>query len=370
MSLEPNRFLRAAVCAAALGLTGPALIAQCGLDPNFGASISMSDDSVSGALSLGFTVSFAGVSYDSVIVSSNGFVYLWDSLGSVPQPTLDRCCTGDVAQLLASTSPIIAGMWLDLNPSSGGSVHFNSLPGEVLITWSAVPTYPNNGANTFQIGIASSGVVELAYDLNVRNLGYVALTGMSPGAGAANPGGSDLSASPFVTNSATVYQLFPGNAFDLQGSAIQFNPLTATSWVVTPLPGCASTTTYGAGCPTGTPLTLNAQSGSRPALGGSFTLEVSRVRAGTLAGAVGFGFSNPALNLASIGLPACTLLSSVEVSLGITPTAPITPLTFPIPNFPSIAGASLNAQAVMIDPSLGGSLPAYLSNGVRMVFGN
>lgn len=370
MSLEPNRFLRAAACAAVLGFTGSALSAQCGLDPNFGTNLGLSDDSVSGALQLGFPLSFAGASYDSVIVSSNGFVYLWDSLGPVPLPTDSRCCTGDVNQFLASASPMIAGMWLDLNPSAGGSVNFNALPGEVLITWVAVPTYQNNGANTFQISIASSGTVEFAYDLNVRNSSYTALTGMSPGANAVNPGGSDLSAAPFVTSSATVYQLFGANAFDLQGMGIQFNPLSPTIWVVSPLPGCATTSTYGAGCPTGTPLTLNAQSGSRPALGQSFTLEVSRVRAGTLAGAVGFGFANPALNLASIGLPACTLLSSVEVSLGINPTAPVTPLTFPIPNFPSIVGASLNAQAVMIDPSLGGSLPAYLSNGVRMTFGS
>ena len=365
-----TRLLRAAAFAATLSATSLALPAQCGFDPNFGGSLALSDDSVTPGLPLGFPFVFAGVTYDSVIVSSNGFIYLWDSLGTIPLPTLDRCCSGSVAGLLSSASPIVAGMWQDLNPSAGGSVHFNALAGKALITFSGVPEYSNLGSNTFQITLNASGAIEMVFDLNCALVTHVGLTGMSPGANAVDPGGSDLSATPFPTTSATVYQVFPATTFDLQGNGMQFIPTGSAGWLVIALTGCAGSSTYGSGCPAGTPLSLNAQAGSRPVIGQNFTIEASRVRAGSVSAAVNFGFLNPALNLGAIGLPACTLLSSVDVSIGVTPVAPVTTLTFGIPNFPSIIGAMLNAQAVMIDPSLGGSLPAYLSDGLQMTFGN
>ena len=365
-----TRLLHAAAFAATLGATSLALPAQCGFDPNFGGSLSLADDSVTPGLALGFPFTFAGTTYDSVIVSSNGFIYLWDSLGTIPMPTAHLCCTGSSAGLRSSASPIVAPMWQDLNPASGGSVHFNALAGKALITFSGVPEYPNIGANTFQVTLNASGVIELVYDLNCGLATHTGLTGMSPGRNAVDPGGSDLSATPFAVTSATVYQVFPANTFDLQGTGMQFIPTGSAGWLVIPLTGCAGSSTYGSGCPAGTPLALNAQAGSRPVIGQNFSIEASRVRAGTVSAAVNFGFLNPALGLGAIGLPACTLLSSVEVSIGIAPVAPVTTLTFGIPNLSSIIGATLNAQAVMIDPSLGGSLPAYLSNGLRMTFGN
>lgn len=357
-------------CAGALVALAPFASAQCGFDPNYGGGLGLGDDAVTGALALGFTVSFGGANYDSAIVSSNGFFYLWNSTGSVPIPTAHHCCNGDQTLLRTSTSPIIAGMWMDLNPGVGGSVHFNALPGKAIVTWNAVPEYSNTGANTFQIAIDTAGNVQFAFDANCRNTSHTALTGMSPGSNSANPGGSDLSSGTFPTTSATVYEIFGANAFDLQSRPLQFFTLGPSAWVVTPLVGCASWSQYGAGCPAGSPLTMVAQAGSRPVLGQNFTLEISNVRNGSLGGAVGFGFVNPNLNLGANGLPACTLLSTIDVSLGVAPTSPLTQLGFPIPNFSSIIGASLNAQAVMVDPSLGGTLPVYLSNGVQMVFGN
>ncbi len=573
-----STLVRTAAFAAALAATGAVLTAQCGINPNYGTNLGLTDDSVSPAQALGFTFSFAGANYDSVIVSSNGFLYLWDSAGAIPLPTANLCCNGAVATMLASASPMVAGLWQDLNPSAGGSVNFNATAGQAIITWDLVPEFGSTGsANTFQITLNASGNIGFMFAGNCLNAAHTALTGMSPGAGAADPGGSNLSAASTATASATVYELFNANAFDLAGSGRDALATSASSWLIVPPTGCARVDLFGRGCPesadfyelfagsafdlsggsllfsaagngsysvttcttncfdanfttnlgltddslavgqalgftfpfaggsttaidvcsngfvwlvsgastsadfspstaefmsnparlaplwmdlnptaggtvhfdalpgkalvtwngvfaygttnpntmqlqlfpngdfilawpsalnnatttagaaicglaqgagssdpgsrdlsavpfgTGVlgsiPLALAAQTGSRPVIGQNFTMEASNVRPGSVSAALNLGFTVPNLNLGIVGLPACTLLSSVDLAFGLVAVSPVTSVTFGIPNDPTIVGVPLNAQAVMVDLSLGGAIPAYLSNGLRMTFG-
>ncbi len=570
--------LRSAALLAAAATSHALLPAQCGVDPNYGTSIPLTDDSVSGVQMLGFAFPFAGASYDSVYVSSNGFVYLFDTTGSVLPPTNSRCCNGNVAGLLSSTSPMVCGMWEDLNPAAGGTVNFNALPGKALITWDNVPEFGNAGsANTFQIRLhATSGVIEMAFDSNTRAISHACLTGWSPSNGAADPGGSNLSAIPILAGSATVYELFGPGSFDLAQRSLQASPTSATSWIVDTPFGCALSSEYGRGCPkpctfyeffagstfdlsggsllfsavgngaysvstcptncfdtnftnnllltddslsvgnalgftfpfcggstttvdvcsngfvwlvsgssgsfdwtptvaellalparlcplwmdlnptaggavyfdalpgkalvtwnqvpafgvagsrntiqvqiypngnlivawpqavnnattggnaisgfsqgngisdpsatdismvpfstgSGIPMRLAAQPGSRPVIGTTLMLEASQVRPGTLGGSLHIGTSNPNLDLTPIGLSGCTWLSTLDITLPLTVASPITTVSLPIPNLSSFIGRSLTTQVLMLDPSLGGALPLYLSNGLLLTFGN
>ena len=59
-----------------------------------------------------------------------------------------------------------------------------------------------------------------------------------------------------------------------------------------------------------------------------------------------------------------------DITLPLTVASPITTVALPIPNLRSFIGRSLTTQVLMVDPSLGGALPLYLSNGVLLTFGN
>src|SRR5690606_19179874 len=196
---------------------------------------------------LGFTFPFGGAFYDSVCVSSNGFLYLHDSTGTQPAPTASRCCNGDVSSLLSSTNPMICPLWQDHNPNAGGTVNFNAVGPFALITWDNVPEYGQPVANTYQVALFPNGTIEIRYG-SIANVNHVALIGWSPGNGATDPGNSDLSALPLVATQLTVYELFPLTKVDLSDTFITAIP-TGGGWVVDTTPGCARAAQYGRGCP-------------------------------------------------------------------------------------------------------------------------
>lgn len=232
---------------ATAAIVSAALSAQCQLDPNVGTNLSLSDDSVSPPQALGFNFTFAGQTYDSVVVSSNGFVYLFQT-GGTP-PTNSRCCNGAAAAMLANPEPMICGLWQDLNPSAGGTVNFNALTGKALITWLTVPEFGSAGsANSFQIVLNSNGTIDMVFDQNCANNTHTALTGWSPGAGATDPGASDFGALPINAGSTTVYEVFANTTFDLAGG-YQAIPQGSTGWLVVGAQGCATSSVVGRGCP-------------------------------------------------------------------------------------------------------------------------
>lgn len=567
---------RVALLAALSGST-ERLLAQCGLDPNVGPNLNLTDDSLSSAQPLGFSFPFAGANYDTVYVSSNGFLYLFDSNGSVAPPTLSRCCNGTTAGLLASTSPMVCAMWQDLNPTAGGSVHFQAVSSSrALVTWMGVPEYGQTNTITMQIALHATGQIDVFLDAANTNATHTPLTGWSPGNGAQDPGSSDLSSMPLAPGSATVYEIFAVGTFDLGGVTFSAIPSGPTSWVVVPTTGCAFTSPVGLGCPkpcdtfeefpqstfdlapggltftalpdgsyriaqctsgcfdtnfannlglgddalatgmnlgftfpfcggsttsvdvcsngfvwlvsgsttsadfsptadeflngpariaalwmdldarttggvyfdalpgkalvtwnqvpafgmsgssntfqlqlfpngdftvtwtnalnnqttgngvgltgytqsgtvhgnridlsasipyvtgNGRPLVLRNQLGSQPVLGTTFQLEIADIRAGTVGGSLSLGATNPNLDLGFLGLVGCRLHASLDVSVPFAPVPPVTSLPLRIPNVNALVGRGLEAQAVLVDPSLGRAIPVYLSNGAHLTFG-
>lgn len=361
---------RAATVAVALAAGAALLPGQCGIDTNYGANLNLGDDAVSPPLPLGFPFPFAGATYDSVCVSSNGFLYLFDTTGSIPVPTDPRCCNGNASGLLGSASPMVCALWTDLNPTAAGSIHFNTAATRAFASYVGVPEFVGapGAANTFQIALHASGVVELHFDSDCE-VYSVTLTGWSPGAGAANPGGSNLSAVPFTTTSASVYEMFLSSGFDLAGRTTAATPNGAASWVVDVPPGCASTTPYGFGCRGFPLLRLTARPGSRPVINSNFALRLQNVTATTAGGVLVLGVTDPNLSLAFLGLPAnCRLLASLDVLLSFPTSTPTTIVTVPVPNNTALIGRSLHTQAIAVDPALSG-LPIALSNGLLMTMG-
>lgn len=112
-----------------------------------GNPLSLSDDQISEALPLGFPFRFYGIEYSAIRVSSNGFL-------SVLPSTNSGCCTGQEVPSMAQPNGVIAGWWEDLNPSAGGSIHYQTIglaPDRVFIVqFTAVPHYASGNPVTMQ----------------------------------------------------------------------------------------------------------------------------------------------------------------------------------------------------------------------------
>lgn len=85
-----------------------------------GTLIPLTDDSVSPAIPIGFDFNYYLTNYTDVYVSSNGFLSVLAGQGN-------GCCTGGILPDTALPNGTIAGWWEDLNPSAGGTVHYQTL---------------------------------------------------------------------------------------------------------------------------------------------------------------------------------------------------------------------------------------------------
>ena len=82
-------------------------------------ALSLTDDSLSGLLSLGFDFNFYGTTYTGLYVSSNGFLsFTGDTNG---------CCSGVAIPTAGVPDGYIAGWWNDLYPPGGGSVRYQTV---------------------------------------------------------------------------------------------------------------------------------------------------------------------------------------------------------------------------------------------------
>ncbi len=195
-------------------------------ESNIGAQITACDDCTV-PVSLGFAFPFRGSSFTTAQVSSNGFVTFGNA---VP---FGGCCNADVSSFLAGPARIAAS-WFDL--IGGNGVHFNALPGRAVITWDHTFEYCCTGTNTFQMQLLSDGRIVFGFGAGsnaVSNGRHIALTGVTPGGDAADPGSTDLShAAPLSTRGGTAYELFPEGTFDLSGTNVVFTPDGSGGWRV------------------------------------------------------------------------------------------------------------------------------------------
>ena len=272
------------------------------------------DDQVQGPFNLGFTFNYAGSSTTAIDISSNGFIWLQ------PGNTNPRCCDGDPTTFVSDPASI-AALWMDLYPPGGGSIYFDTTPGEAHITWLNVPEYFNGPAQTAQITLRANGSFRIAYG-TVNNTGHSPLVGFTQGIAGVDPGSSDFSAGPVIVGSG------------------------------------------------GTPLQLDAQPASRPAIGTTFVMEVDQIAPGSVIGIMVLGLNavQPGFDLTPLGMPGCELLATLDALLTFPLAGSPAPFPFTIANDPALAGFTLHAQAATLTPGAN-PLGLYTSNGLSMLVG-
>jgi len=173
--------------------------------------LALGDDD-SQEIPLGFTFPFQGSSWMSVWVNSNGNL----TFGSG-----DTDFSESVSDFL-NGQPRIAPLWVDLSPNAGGMVTVEYNSGSVKVDFIDVPEWPAVGSSTFSVTMYDDGTVDLEYGAVTATDG---LTGVTEGNGAADPGGTDLSAAVSLSVNGTTYELFDfGNPFDLTGANLSFLP--------------------------------------------------------------------------------------------------------------------------------------------------
>jgi len=93
-------------------------------------TVSLSDDAVSAAISMGFTFNFFCNDYTNAYISSNGFVKFTSAGGS-------GCCSGQNLPNGGTPNNLIAFAWEDIDPGNGGQ------PAQNLVRYETVGVAPN-----------------------------------------------------------------------------------------------------------------------------------------------------------------------------------------------------------------------------------
>ena len=113
-----------------------------------GTEVTLDDDQVSGALPIGFTFNFYGSNYTDFYISSNGFVTFTSGQDS-------GCCSGGLLPTSNDENNLIALVWEDLNPSSGGTIRYETIgtaPDRILVMeYVDVPYYDTSNTVTAQL---------------------------------------------------------------------------------------------------------------------------------------------------------------------------------------------------------------------------
>ncbi|MBM4059740.1 MAG: hypothetical protein FJ265_01390 [Planctomycetes bacterium] len=283
--------------------------------------LALGDDAVSGPLSLGFPLVLPNsVVTQQVWVCSNGYVWLTATGAADFSPT--------VAEFLAQGARL-ALYWTDLRPVAGGgsgTIHFDTDPanGMAYVTFVGVAAYSGGSTIDVQLAISANGNLEVRYGAEtMRTSTQAALVGLTPGNGALDPGGTDLSligTTPILTKP----DLFRRDL---------------------------------------------ALSSGRPVLGSTANLVTSNIPAGSLLNALLFGLLriDPGISLAPIGMPGCFQYGSQDASVLFVGPGTLATFPFAIPAGPALAGVSIKVQGAVYDPAGGhNTLGALASNGVEL----
>jgi hypothetical protein len=286
-------------------------------------------DNTTHVRTLPFAFPLAGGTLGSVIISSNGFIWL-------STINAGAACCAPLVPIFVGSLPRVSAMWTDLLPGAvgtgaNGAVYADVDPGtgQYVVTWNNVGEAGVTpvASNTFQIALAPSGAFEIRY-LTVQHAHptRTALAGFSAGSRTSDPGPTNLSA-------VTSMFLGSGTPLDLGGSTATMLPRL------------------------GQPLTL-ALSGLPPA-------------APLVLFALSFSESIPPFDLTPIGGWGCFAYSSLFspiFSFFVPGGAATVPFTLAVPLNLSLAGVTLIAQGA-VTATVPYPLGVKLSNGVRMVIG-
>ena len=298
---------------------GPSLW-QTPTSPDLG----LGDDALSTQV-LPFALSYPGGQTQVVRFCTNGFVWLNGSSTSTDYSPTTAEFINNPARL--------APCWVDLNPTAGGSCHYQVVGGVAYFTWNDVPAYtagPAGAGNSIQIAIFPNGQIDYRY-LQVPNQPNAAIVGFARG-NSSTPAASDLS----VDLPLTVGSNASGLGLEaLNAPKLGTTVFMRTNNIVDP------PFTFG----------LFLESAQQSATG---------------------------LDLASIGAPGCRLYAINPIISVFLPTTTSYVRQWPgpgqpIPNNSSLIGQSFFVQSAAWMPFSSTSVNAFdllTSNGVELVLGN
>ncbi len=120
-------------------------------------SVNLDDDDYSSA-SIPFAFSFYGHSYQTLYIGSNGYLTFGNGFD-------DRSGSAITFPDSDEPRPVIAALYDDLDPGSGGSVYYGSVDGAFVVTFNNVPEYGWYSTNsyTFQFVLYSTGDIHINY---------------------------------------------------------------------------------------------------------------------------------------------------------------------------------------------------------------
>jgi len=235
------------LASAALVLAAPFAAAQCVTPGAAATSYGSGDDVVvngGAGIDMGFAFPIAGVSYQFIHPSTNGFCYLSDGTPTITNADFTPSLTD-----MANNEPRVAALWDDLNAiaSNGSELWVDlSVPGQCTVTWSNVVAFGQTPLMTIQCTLYSTGAVDLNFDSTAYQVSS-AIVGISPGNGVALPASVDLSAGLPSFDDMT-FEEFPANTLDLSGFTCNLVPIAPGYIPIVANAGCATRTIYGEGC--------------------------------------------------------------------------------------------------------------------------
>lgn len=367
-----SNLLALAVAATALSSLA---FAQCPMPT--GGTITITQDSISGPMTIGFAFPFAGQTYTDCHISDHGMVFLSNAGTPAPPTPAAPLVYTPAASSLVLNSPVICPIWGDSIPGAIGQFFIDPQATTCTISWVDVVSFGLTGTEmTFQCILHDTGNIEFIYGATVSNnstFGGVSdngIVGVSEGGGATLPSSIDFSGSPTSTTNTTFEEFLAPDTFDMAGDSILMIP-TNPGWVVIHTPGgagCAGHSSYGVGCD-GLMLTSND-----PVLGTNWNLTTSGFDPISVVGATAFNFvpQIPALPLSALGFnaPGCDVNIGLGGAIVITgsPVAGTMVVTVGVPPGASFAGLTFYCQSVGLTPNNAANLAT--SNGEMCTLGN
>jgi hypothetical protein len=112
---------------------------------------------------LPFTFRFFGKAYNTIYISTNGFVSFSSAGASSPSNTY--------LPNPSTPNAYIAPFWRDLDPGSGGAVYLYKDSSVAKVTWYDVPIYGTSSRQTFQCVIGADGTIQFNY-MSLSSPGY------------------------------------------------------------------------------------------------------------------------------------------------------------------------------------------------------
>jgi hypothetical protein len=225
--------------------------------------------------------------------------------------------------------------WADLQPNTGGTITYEELGSQAVLTYDAVLSWGTTDVNTFQFAIdTASGNVSLYFGAMASATAHPMILGYSPAGPNADPGSVGIEAE-LIAKGAIVLEA--GDTIPLQLEAMNrpVQGATAVNWDVT---------------------TSNIDAGAA-------------IHIGIL------GLSNPALPLSGIGLPsACTQYASDDVLLPPAIVTGMSSFTWTALVLPALSPSFAGFEFYVQSGTLGSSSPLLYgegraSNGIKATVG-